>query len=147
MINALLREGRSEENAHEWRNHELGIYFRANPKDPVWGEVTTKNAEAIQEGFMDVIRSASLDAYSDTNSLPSDVVDKIADTANDIAEKAGVKPVFLILLAHQYVDADKLMRHLHKSRWVASMVARSTDAPPPEPYLKYIKATYFSGAV
>lgn len=134
-----------ESEGYQWNDQELGIYFKAQPKDPVWGAVTEQKAEAIQKGFIEAARRANLDKYTDTNSLPSEVIDTICDIANEIGEKNDLKPIFVILLAHQYVDADPTIRLSHKSRWIAWMVSRWNSAPPPEAYMKYIKSTYFSG--
>lgn len=133
-----------KQNDHQWNNQALAIYFMAQPEDQVWGAVTEQKAEAIQQGFLEILRRANLDKHTNTNTLPSEVIDTICDVANEVGEKNDLNPAFLILLAHQYVDADQVMRQLHETRWVASMVSRSTFAPPPESYMKYIKSTYFT---
>lgn len=134
----------SESEDYQWKNQELGIYFRVQPNDPIWGAVSEQKAEVIQQGFLEILRRTSLDKHNNTNSLPSEVIDTISDVANEVAKKNNLSPAFIILLAHQYVDADQVMRQLYKSRWVASMVERSDYAPPPESYMKFIKSTYFS---
>lgn len=144
-IDALASSKSSEPEDYQWKNQELAIYFTAQPKDQIWGALTEQKAEAAQLGFMEAARRANLDKFTDTNSLPAEVTDTICDVANEIGEKNDLNPFFTILLAHQYVDADQVMRQLHKTRWVASMVSRSNSAPPPESYVKYIKSTYFSG--
>jgi hypothetical protein len=134
-----------EPEDYEWKNEELAIYFRAQPKDPIWGALTEQKADVVQQGFLEIVRRTNLDKYSNTNTLPSEVIDTICDIANEVGKQNDLNPAFVILLAHQYVDADQVMRQLHKSRWVASMVSRSDFAPPAESYMKYIKSTYFSG--
>ncbi len=145
-VDATAAEKLPEPESYQWKNQELAIYFRAQPKDQIWGAVTEQKAEAIQRGFLEIARRTSLDKYNNTNTLPSDVIDTICDIANEVGEKNDLNPTFIILLAHQYADADQVMRQLHKSRWIASMVSRSDFAPPPESYMKYIKSTYFSGS-
>lgn len=145
IMSSMLKDGKSESEDYQWKNQELSIYFTAQPKDQIWGAVTEQKAEAIQQGFIKALQRANLDKYTDTNSLSSEAIDTICEVANEVGEKNNLNPIFVILLAHQYVDADQVMRQLHKSRWVASMVSRSDYAPPPESYMKYIKSTYFSG--
>lgn len=145
-IDSQVSRKSPEPEDYQWKNQELSIYFKAQPKDPIWAEVTEQKAEVIQQGFLEILRRTSLDKRNNTNTLPSEVIDTICGIANEVGEKNDLNPVFIILLAHQYVDADQIMRQLHKSRWVASMVSRSDFAPPPESYMKYINSTYFSGS-
>lgn len=142
-INTLISLETLEYKSHQWKNEELAAYFRAQPKDLIWGALTERKAEIAQQGFLEIARKISIDKYSDTNTLPSDVIDTICDVANEVGEQNDLNPTFIILLAHQYIDADPVMRQLHKARWVASMVSRLDFAPSAESYMEYIKYTYF----
>jgi hypothetical protein len=128
------------------RSSELSLYFKAAPDDPVWGEVTVDNVQLIQDAFLEILRRANLEKYHTTNSLPEDAVDIICEIANVFAEKHELNRLHILLLAHQFVDADQLMRQRYKGRWAAAMVSRSDYAPPPESYVKYISSTYFGGS-
>ena len=140
----MLKDKENGSEAHEWKSQELSICFRPQPKDQIWGALTAQKADTAQQGFIKAVGRANLDKYTDTNSLPSEAIDTICDVANEFGEQNDLTPFFIILLAHQYVDADTRMRQLRETRWVASMVSRSNYAPPPESYVKYIKSTYFS---
>ena len=133
----------ASETPYEWKNLELGIYFKPAPNDPVWKVVTPKIADLIQQGFLEIHQETELDKYSDTNALPAEVIDVIGEVANQIGEPNNLNPAFTILVTHQYIDADQLMRQMYLTRWVAFMVARNTCAPSPESYIDYIKARYF----
>jgi hypothetical protein len=63
--------------------------------------------------------------------------------ANRIGAESNLNPVFIILLAHQYIDADPVMRVMYKERWLAFTVQRSPYALAPESYIPFLKATYF----
>jgi hypothetical protein len=134
----------SAKEDYQWRNEELGIYFRRRPTDPAWKNVSPPIADSVQDGFLEICELANLDQYDDTNELPKDVIDVICEVANDVGERNKFNPAFIILVTHQYVDADRQMRQMYKTRWVAFMVSRSPYAPPPESYLDYITAQYFS---
>lgn len=130
---------------YRFRNSELAVYFKPAPTDAVWKDITPALADDLQDAFSTTLREARLAEHSDTNALPPAVVDEICKCANAANDASGVNRWHLIVLAHQYVDADPLMRQLHQRRWVASMVSRADFAPSPEVYVKYIRATYFSG--
>jgi hypothetical protein len=130
---------------YKWKDQELGIYFTPKPNDPIWKPVTPRTAELIQQGFLEIYGRTELKKYSDTNKLPQHVINTIREVANEVGEKNNLNPAFRILISHQYVDADQLVRQMYKTRWVAFMVERSQYAPPPESYMKYIKSQYFSG--
>ena len=130
---------------YQWKNKELSIYFKAQPRDLIWGTITEQKAETIQEGFLEILRKTHLDKYHNTNTLEPEIIDTICEIANNVGKKNDLNPIFIILLAHQYIDADQIIRQIHKHRWTASMVSRSDFAPTPESYMKYIKSTYFSG--
>jgi len=144
IMSSMLKDKENGSEAHEWKSQELSIYFRPQPKDQIWGALTAQKADTVQQGFIKAADRANLDKYTDTNSLPTEAISTICDVANEFGEQNDLNPSFIIMLAHQYVDADQMMRQLHKTRWVASMVSRSDFAPPPESYVKYIKSTYFS---
>jgi hypothetical protein len=121
----------------------LTPFFVPKPRDPAWQGVTQQNAEYIQQGFLAVWQEARLDRYTNTNALTGNDLDIIARVADEIGARHNVNQWFIILISHQYIDADPLMRQTYRTRWLASMVARSTYAPPPESYTKYIQDTYF----
>lgn len=139
----VMRARPAESSAYEWKDRELGIYFNERPDDPIWKNVTPKVAELIQQGFSEIYRQAGLEKYSDTNSLPAEVIDLIGEVSNQIAEPNNLNPAFTILVTHQYVDADQHLRQMYRTRWVAFMVQRNTCAPQPESYVDYIKNRYF----
>lgn len=143
-IQKRLRSQLSEDEDYEWKNRELGIYFKAQPSDPVWKVVTPRVAELIQQGFLEIWQRTDLEKYTDTNSLLPEIIDIIGEVANKVGEPNNLNPAFIILLAHQYVDADQLMRQIYRTRWVAFMVSRNSCAPSPESYDKYIMSRYFS---
>ncbi len=144
IMQGLLKTRKEESDDYDFKNLELGLQFKAKPRDVVWGEITKKDAEIIQQGFMQVLREANLQKYNSTNSLPDEVLETISKIANEMGEKNNLNPSFLILLAHQYVDADSIKRQRYASSWIASMVQRANFAPSPESYVDYIKSTYFS---
>jgi hypothetical protein len=134
----------AESIAYEWKDRELGIYFQEQLDDPIWKHVTPRVAELIQEGFAEIYRKARLEEFSDTNSIPAEVIDLIGEVANKRAEPNNINPAYTILVTHQYVDADPNLRLGYKTRWVAFMVKRKTFAPPPESYVGFIKDRYFT---
>jgi hypothetical protein len=138
------RSGKPSEAEHEWKNGELAIYFTPKLDDPIWMAVTKQNAELIQQGFLKIWQQVGLEKYKSTNALPAEVIDTICEVANKVGERHNLNPTFIILITHQYVDADPLMRQMYRTRWIAFMIARSEYAPPPESYMEYIKTTYFS---
>ncbi|OIQ75064.1 hypothetical protein GALL_432710 [mine drainage metagenome] len=132
-----------ESKAYEWQDLELGLYFEERPDDPVWKVVTPKIAELIQQGFSEIYHCTKLERYTDTDALTAEVIDTIGAIANRIGEPNNLNPAFTILVTHQYVDADPLMRQMYRTRWVAFMVKRNTFAPSPESYVDYINDRYF----
>lgn len=142
---SILRSQRLENDDYGWENRELGLYFKAQPSDPVWKAVTPQVAELIQQGFLEIWQRAGLEKYSDTNSLPPGIIDIIAEVANKVGEPNNLNPALVILVTHQYVDADRLMRQMYRTRWVAFMVSRDSCAPSPESYHEYILSRYFPG--
>lgn len=138
--------GRPKNNpSFESPNSALNSYFTPQPNDAVWSVVTLENAFILQSGFLAIWQRAGLEERKNTNFLSEDVTKKVCDAANEVGEKNNTNPFAMILLAHQYIDADPLIRQVRRSRWVAEMVNRPDYAPPPESYLQYIKNTYFSG--
>ncbi|WP_152005322.1 hypothetical protein [Desulfoluna spongiiphila] len=131
---------------YEWKNKELSIYFKPKPKDPIWKAVTDQTAEIIQEGFLEIWQTLKLDQYSSSTPLPHEALCKINDIVNRVGEKHNLNPLFILLITYQYVDADPLVRQIHRSRWIASMVDRLENAPSPESYIADIQETYFSGS-
>ena len=144
-IQESLRGQLSEDKNYEWKNQELGIHFKAQPNDLVWKVVTPQVADLIQQGFLDIWQRTDLDKYTDTNSLPPEIIEIICEVADKIGEPNNLNPAFIMLVTHQYIDADRLMRQMYRTRWVAFMVSRDSCAPPPETYIDYIKSTYFGG--
>lgn len=128
---------------HKWVNEELGAYFQSKPRDSVWKTINPAKADLIQTGFLELWRTLGLERYKRTDDLPAEAIDRIAAVANSYADKHDLNPSFIILVTHQYVDADPLMRQTYRTRWVAFMAERSSYAPSPESYLAYIKVTYF----
>lgn len=144
-IQKSLRSQLPKDEEYEWKNQELEIYFKAQPNDQVWKVVTPQIADLIQQGFLEIWHRAKLEKYTDTNNLPPEVIDIIGEVANKVGEPNNLNPAFIILVTHQYVDADPLMRQMYRARWVAFMVSRNNCAPSPESYHKYIMSRYFSG--
>lgn len=142
-IQKSLRSQLYKDEDYEWKNQELGIYFKAQPNDPVWKVVTPQIADLIQQGFLEIWQRTNLEKYTDTNSLPPEIIDLIGEVANKVGEPNNLNPAISILVTHQYVDTDQLMRQMYRTRWVAFMVSRNSCAPSPESYHKYIMSRYF----
>lgn len=123
---------------------ELNFSFKSNPSDSMWGTINIQCAKHIQQALLDIWLKADLENQSDTNCTPNEVLKVISDIANEYSAKHGIRPAHVIIMAHQYIDADPLMRQLYRNKWVSEMVSRSMYAPPPEAYIKFVKATYFS---
>jgi hypothetical protein len=124
--------------------HDNNVFdFVPKPGDMYWKAITNSNVAIIQKGFIDTVETANLESYNSTEKLPQDVIDIICQLSNETAHKLNIGPAILIILAHQYVDADQLMRQMYRYCWVSKMVARSNFSPPPEAYMDYIKETYF----
>jgi hypothetical protein len=76
----------------------------------------------IQQGFLEIYYCAGLENFSDTNALPAlpaEVIDTICEVTSRIGEPNNLNPAFTILVTHQYVDADRYMRQMYLTRWVA----------------------------
>lgn len=89
---------------------ELAAYFTPRPDDPIWKGVTRGNA--VQQGFLELWKRVGLDKYRSTDSLPSDVIETICEVADKVGEERNLHPAFIILITHEYVDADQMMRQM-----------------------------------
>lgn len=127
--------------------HELAIHFRPRPADPMWKLITTENAPAYQLCFQQILlRAGLLNLYS-SNQIDDDIATKMGEAMEEVARPHNLNSALLLILAHQYVDADQMMRMLHTTTWVAKMVERDNFAPSPESYLQYVKERFFAQSV
>ncbi len=126
-------------------DRDFPIYFEPAPEDPVWKAITRDNAAAVQAGFEEIWRRASLDAHEgapDTG-VVFEIPAVASQVANRVAADTGLSPVYVLLLVHQYVDADPAHRVMYREEWLAKMVERCACAPPPEAYLDQLAETNF----
>jgi hypothetical protein len=66
------------------------------------------------------------------------------EAMDEVARPHNLNSALLLILAHQYVDADQMMRGLNTTTWVAKMVERDNIAPSPESYVEYVKGRFFA---
>ena len=155
MLRALNIGSEDERSAKASRDasaalldRDFGLYFEPSPDDPVWKAITRDNAAAVQAGFEEIWRRASLDAYESAQDtgVVFEIPPVAAQVANRVASETGLSPVYVLLLVHQYVDADPAERVAYREEWLAKMVERCPCAPPPEAYVDHLAETYFSAS-
>jgi hypothetical protein len=112
--------------------------------DSVWKLVTPANLEHFQFWFVEMVQRANLQRFIMTKQIDEDTAELMSQVANEAIDASGVHPAILLTLAHQFVDADELMRQLHFRDWVAFMMTRPVCAPQPERYAEYLKERFFS---
>lgn len=126
------------------RAGSLALFFVPSPKDPVWRHVTWDNVPDLQRWFLTMAREAQLSRFHMTNDLPDETIDQLCAIANRAVDDGLPYAALLLLLAHQYVDADIMMRQLHSSDWVPWVVQRPVFVPPPESYTDFLRSRYFA---
>jgi hypothetical protein len=122
----------------------FGLSADAN-SDRIWGKLNSEQLEALQNGFMQVCLKEKLEQYVSTSDLPLTALETVSEVANKVSKQFGISPAFVPLVVHQYVDADHMLRVLHRERWASYMASRPDLAPQPESYFDYIDKVYFSG--
>jgi hypothetical protein len=114
--------------------------------DSIWDGITADQIVKIQESFLSVCLHESLEQYTSSNELPTQVLESISKVTNQIAESVKISPAFVPLVEHQYVDSDHILRVMHRDNWTEFMISRPSLAPQPESYLDYLNKTYFNSS-
>lgn len=118
--------------------------FSEQPSDPVWRRVTTSNLAAYEKWFALMRSRCSLSSFNSSNAFTDEVDDTLASLAGDAQGQDGLNSMLLLIVAHQFADADIMVRTLHASHWVAYSTQREPFAPQPESYLAYLTERFFS---
>jgi len=121
---------------------ELAVAFKSNPDDPVWKGVTDDNAPAYQLWFQRILLRAKLLSLHSSSEISDEMEALLAQVAKEAQRSHELSPILLLILAHQFVDADIMLRSLNTTRWVARMVERSSCAPTPESCIKQLQARF-----
>lgn len=116
----------------------LGLYFTPQPSDPAWKQITEENVAAYQLWFQRALLAAQLHKAYTSESLIGERAEAVCKTAFKAKDEHGLNPLLVLILAHQYVDADQMLRGLHTVDWVAFMMRRDSCAPPPESVAKFV---------
>jgi hypothetical protein len=116
----------------------LGLYFSPQPQDPAWRQITAENVAAYQLWFQRAVLNAKLYEVHSSESLVGERAEAVCNTAFQAKEEHGLNPILILVLAHQYVEADQMMRGLHTVDWVAFMMKRDNCAPAPEDIAKFV---------
>jgi hypothetical protein len=127
------------------KNYDNSTVSEHKESDRVWGAISTDKINKVQEGFIRVCLKEKLEQYLSSNDLPSSVLETVSEVTNEISAKAGISPVFIPLVVHQYVDSSHMLRVMHRDNWAEFMISRPSIAPQPESYLEYLNETYFKG--
>lgn len=114
------------------------------PHDPVWSRVTSSNLAAYEKWFRLMRDRCSLSSFHTSKAFTDEVDDALAALAGDAHEQDGLNAMLLLIVAHQFADADIMIRGLHASHWVAYSTRREPFAPQAEGYVAYLKERFFS---
>ncbi len=123
---------------------ELAGYFKLRPMDPVWKCVTWEKAPAYQLWFQRMLLRAGLLGLFSSSTITDEIATKMAEVATEAGETHDLNAQLLLVIAHQYVDADAMMRGIHTTDLVATIMSRPDFAPSPEGYVTYLKERFFS---
>lgn len=123
---------------------ELAIYFRPRPADPIWKQITEENAPAYQLCFQQMLLRAGLMQLHSSDQIDDEIATKMVEAMETVARPHNLNSAVLLILAHQYADADQMMRGTNTTNWVAKMVERDNMAPSPESYIEYVKGRFFA---
>jgi hypothetical protein len=116
----------------------LGMYFTPQPNDQAWSQITAENVAAYQLWFQRAVLAAKLHEAFSSESLVGERAEAVCKTAFKAKEEHGLNPLLILVLAHQYVEADQMLRGLHTVDWVAFMMKRDACAPPPESVARFV---------
>ncbi len=122
---------------------ELAVYFRPSPSDQVWKGITEENAAAYQLWFQRMVLRGNLRSLHSSIQITDEIGATLVSVANEALDTHHLQVPLLLILAHQYVDADQMMRGLNTTCWVAKMVERNDYAPSPESYVEYLRERFF----
>jgi hypothetical protein len=122
---------------------EFAVTFQPRPNDPAWRGVTEINAAAYQLWFQRIWWRADLRECSSTAQLTSSAELKMVEIANEAHSTHGLNIGVLLLVCHQFMDADPMMRGIHTTCWVAKMMERPDWAMQAEDYVRLIHDKYF----
>lgn len=128
---------------HRDPSNYLELMFEPRPNDPVWKLVTLDNLGEYQKWFLAAERRAELGKLFSSNRIDDETDRKICDVVDEFAKATTLHPMILLILIHQFVDADHLLRQFWRGEWVVQMAQRPNYAPQPEAYVKYIKERFF----
>lgn len=132
----------------DWMMSNVGpeflVEFRPRPSDQVWKVVTDQNAAAYQLWFQRMVLRGKLHSLHSSSRITDDIGATLVSVANEALDTHHLSPLLLLVLAHQYVDADIMMRGINTTCWVAKMLERNTYAPPPESYVEYLRERFFT---
>ena len=110
----------------------VGDAFEPRPHDVIWRFVTAENVSAYQLWFQRMVVAGELQKLSTSRSLQEPEKKVMLDLACKAREEHGLHVIVLLVLVHQYINADFVLRSMHTLEWVAEMVKRVGYAPPPE---------------
>jgi len=116
----------------------LGHYFAPTPTDPVWSHITAENVAAYQLWFQRAVLRAKLYNAHSSESLVGDRAEAVFNTAFQAKEEHGLNLLLVLVLAHQYVEAEAMLRGIHTVDWVAFMMTRNACAPSPESIANFV---------
>jgi hypothetical protein len=116
----------------------LGLYFTPQPNDPAWSPITGENVAAYQLWFQRALLRAKLHEAHSSESLVGERAEAVCNTAFQAKEEHGLNPILVLVLSHQYVEADLMVRGLHTVDWVTFMMSRNNCAPSPEGIAKFV---------
>jgi hypothetical protein len=136
--------GHGDKPEYQFKNQELGLYFKPSPRDPIWKGVDARSADAFQGAFDEIYARTDLDTLTSIAAIPPDSIERMAEIANRVCEPLDINPSFIFLATLQYVEADRIQRQLQRRHWLAAVMQRPDYAPPAETYIDVIKRTFFA---
>lgn len=146
LLVALVQRARAAKPQRESlgteQNEDIPDDFLPAPTDPVWHRVTFANAGAYQRWITRMIDEGGLRNIYVASAEASAVLARLANIAK---EEDGLSPALLLILAYQYVYADKMFRQCYPVRWVTEMVNRPFWAPSPEDVIALVEESFFGG--
>lgn len=145
--NRLNARRRLVEDLNRRGKSYLSLMLQEKPTDPIWRLVTRENVDKFQRAFVELEQRLELTKLYSSNRIDDELADRMVAVVNELERRYHpLHPAILLLLVHQYIDADQLLRQLYRDEWVVRMVARSDFAPPPETYFNYIRDRFFGGS-
>lgn len=120
----------------------LAIYFRPQPDHPAWKQITEENVSAYQLWFQRALLAAELHKLDAPEQLSGEKANAIADLAWKGKEVHGLNHLLILILAHQYIEADRMIRGMHTTDWTAFMMTGDSCAPDPVAIAQYVIEEY-----